>query len=395
MPISSVNVKNYKTIKDASVSFKPGLNIIIGENGSGKTNFVEILNEVLSITQNGGYDKFNAQISFFNGLNLLAENIIDSNNNHNVQEQPYTEYSLTGLLSSNIKLTILRDFRAAYYGKEEVFPFHEIIPHGIPSGSLFLDAPVNNSIQIPLEQSDTHILQLLSIAPHETYFAFFLKYGIASNHKNLFDIDNLASVWTKTIEQYISAIKRKINYAPFSDIRISKNFSVEFSLKDFTLTVSNLYFEFFQNNRWNSFNQLSDGTKRLVIIFFSLFDNDELWPIDGKRTETNKSKTRDTTIIIEEPELGIHPNQLYQLMLLLQEEARNKQIIITTHSPVALDILEKDDLDSIIICSFNNEKGTTFNHLSEKQREKAIGYLEDVGYLSLYWTHSDLNSIQQ
>lgn len=391
MPISSVTVKNYKTIKDATVSFKPGLNIIIGDNGSGKTNFVEILDEVLSVAQNGGYDKFNVAISFTNGLNLKAQNIIDPNNNDVIQGQSYTDYYLTEPPTNKIKLSISREFRAEYYKKEKLFLQHEIIKHGIPSGSLFLDAPVNNSIQIPLEQSDSHILQLLSIATHETYFAFFLKQGIALNHKAFFDIENIASVWTATLDRYLSAIKRKINFAPFSDIRISKNFSVEFSIKDFTLTVSNLYFEFFQNNRWNSFNQLSDGTKRLVIIFFSLFDNDELWPIDGTKTNPNKSKSRDTTVIIEEPELGIHPNQLYQLMLLLQEEARNKQIIITTHSPVALDILEKNDLDSIIICSFDNEKGTILNHLTEKQREKAVGYLENVGYLSLYWTHSDLN----
>ena len=46
--ISKVHLKGYKSIKDLEIDFKPGLNIIIGPNGSGKTNFLEgLLNQAL------------------------------------------------------------------------------------------------------------------------------------------------------------------------------------------------------------------------------------------------------------------------------------------------------------------------------------------------------------
>ena len=42
--ITFVHLKGYKSIRDLSVDLKQGLNIIIGANGSGKTNFMEFLN---------------------------------------------------------------------------------------------------------------------------------------------------------------------------------------------------------------------------------------------------------------------------------------------------------------------------------------------------------------
>ena len=41
--ITSVNLKGYKSIRDVSVTLNKGLNILIGANGSGKTNFMEFL----------------------------------------------------------------------------------------------------------------------------------------------------------------------------------------------------------------------------------------------------------------------------------------------------------------------------------------------------------------
>jgi len=41
--LQHVSLKNYKSIKDVEIDFKPGLNIIIGKNSSGKTNFIDIM----------------------------------------------------------------------------------------------------------------------------------------------------------------------------------------------------------------------------------------------------------------------------------------------------------------------------------------------------------------
>ena len=47
--ISHVRLKGYKSIIDTKVDLHPGLNIIIGPNGSGKTNFLEFLEKILHV----------------------------------------------------------------------------------------------------------------------------------------------------------------------------------------------------------------------------------------------------------------------------------------------------------------------------------------------------------
>jgi AAA15 family ATPase/GTPase len=52
--LQHVSLKNYKSIKHAEIDLKPGLNIIIGKNSSGKTNFVNGLNKIMNFE----YDDF-------------------------------------------------------------------------------------------------------------------------------------------------------------------------------------------------------------------------------------------------------------------------------------------------------------------------------------------------
>ncbi|MEY4905497.1 MAG: hypothetical protein RLZZ292_3312, partial [Bacteroidota bacterium] len=45
--LTKANLKGYKSIRNTDITFCEGLNIVIGQNGSGKTNFFEFLEDVL------------------------------------------------------------------------------------------------------------------------------------------------------------------------------------------------------------------------------------------------------------------------------------------------------------------------------------------------------------
>lgn len=48
MYLSKAEIKNFRNLQDFFITFKPGLNVILGENNTGKTNFLDALRLVLS-----------------------------------------------------------------------------------------------------------------------------------------------------------------------------------------------------------------------------------------------------------------------------------------------------------------------------------------------------------
>ena len=43
MYIARIRIQNYRCFKDSTIEFRPGLNVIIGENNSGKTTLLKAL----------------------------------------------------------------------------------------------------------------------------------------------------------------------------------------------------------------------------------------------------------------------------------------------------------------------------------------------------------------
>ena len=126
-------------------------------------------------------------------------------------------------------------------------------------------------------------------------------------------------------------------FSPIENVRINDNFLLEIDNENEKISLKNFFLEFYIDKKWYSFDDLSDGTKRIFYIISEIF-------ILDKRMYVNEEEKRLNVIFIEEPELGIHPFQLFNLMRFIKEKSRTNQIIITTHSPLSLDILEKDEL---------------------------------------------------
>ena len=45
--VNNVQIQNYKAIKDMQIAFSPGVNLLIGDNGVGKTSVLDALSVAL------------------------------------------------------------------------------------------------------------------------------------------------------------------------------------------------------------------------------------------------------------------------------------------------------------------------------------------------------------
>lgn len=89
---------------------------------------------------------------------------------------------------------------------------------------------------------------------------------------------------------------------------------------------------------------LSDGTLRTLAVLTAL--------------ETAKKKSR---VIIEEFDNGLHPSRVRILTEALTScsQRNNLKVIVTTHNPATLDILEPSQLDGVVLCFWDKALGAS------------------------------------
>ncbi|TAF73619.1 MAG: DUF2813 domain-containing protein [Bacteroidetes bacterium] len=375
--LKRVKLKGYKSIQDLEIDFKPGLNIIIGKNAAGKSNFLHFLYKCFR-------SKFDDLYNFISELDfkyyednyiLKAERVINKDNLKNLNSNESIDIDLLKNgkpikgFKNNLEEIIVQPF----------LPHSNIIQHGIINNIYIIDKPFSfnfkPSEQLAFEVSQLYLQEETPILIADILFNLImwnsLESHIMNEHHIKFEIE-------KSFED-LKILKPFLNkISPIEDIRLNKNINVFFDEYKQEFIVNNLFIEFQVNGSWLPFSSLSDGTKRLFYIILEVIGSQE-----------KDSELRKRIILIEEPELGIHPHQFHQLMLFLKEQSHDKQIIITTHAPKTLDVLEQNELDKIIIAYNTKEQGTQMRHLSEKEISKAKKYIED-DFLSDYWMYSDL-----
>ena len=204
-----------------------------------------------------------------------------------------------------------------------------------------------------------------------------------------------ASVVNEIIEKVVEFNLERMReslmaYSQISDVRLSKSARVYTSRIQNEIIVKGLIIEFFVNSEWLPFSALSSGTQRLFYIISEIMSPIQFYLAEKSEKGYFLNESYQT-IVLEEPELGIHPDQLHKLLLFLREQSEKHQIIITTHSPQVLNMLKDDELDRITICELDEKKGTQFRKLKKAQIATAKKYMHEHGlYLSDYWLYGSL-----
>lgn len=385
--ISRVRLKGYKSIIDTEVELKPGLNIIIGPNGSGKTNFVEFLRYILTSNLNelldgrGSYN-YSAKIYFETngkGIEYFWDYKLLKDKNSQKLLPFWDEVIIIDGKKDEITTRVGKYSGVILYSEWlSIYPSY--IGFGIPSD--FENIRNIDTLKFLTSEVDFSFEDKLVLIPFYKDFDFKpdITIGIRKLLIEMFVkriINSLRENKPININNFIIPNDYKDNLTKFTvieNIRLADSCNFRESQKEWI--ISGIKFEFFVNDKWLTWNQLSDGTKRMIYIITEI-------------TFANN------VVLLEEPELGIHPHQLARLMDFIKEQSETKQIILTTHSPEVLNTLGMDELDRIIVARYDKEKGTQLRHLSKEDQEFARNYMKDELFLSDYWVMSGFETEEE
>lgn len=144
-------------------------------------------------------------------------------------------------------------------------------------------------------------------------------------------------------ENYIDSYKRIVEYVR-DVVPQFQDFYLEPSNKTISLRwIDNSATDY----RFNA-HQFSDGSIRFIALATLLLQPE---------------KTMPNVIILDEPELGLHPYAISQLAEMIKDASIHSQIIIATQSK---DLVDHFDIDSISVVEMDkNTQSTSVTHLKE------------------------------
>ena len=338
--LNNVNFSGYRSLNNSQINLMDNLNIIIGKNAAGKTNFLTCLHNSLLLNEDS-IEKFNFKIDFDGNIKFFINSVENELDGHlikgetsiNLKESRYNlaiksndgKWSRRRNLSGGEVFNVLqKSYKVSF---KTTF-----IQHGIPKKYPLIDKPI--SFNISFENGINHDLFKFAFDEESPKFSRLVAANLLFDFLNLTDNkkSNDGTVASKFVSKVIlnhskklKKILNKLKYhSPIEDIKFSKNFNVFTDIEKQQITVTNLFIEFKVGKSWIPFKNLSDGTKRLLYIISEIeYSNQSLTLFPSSIGFRKDAKP---ILFIEEPELGIHPHQLMNLMKFIKSESNDKQI---------------------------------------------------------------------
>jgi AAA15 family ATPase/GTPase len=399
--LTNVKLSGYKTIQHCDVDFKPGINIIIGKNGVGKTNFMKFLFNVLNF-------RFDDLLEFKSEVTLESftskTDVLEVVSERRKRKSSSKELSY-GTVSNSIKLNdkiqkLPNPTELPLQGAEGLWKFDyqsSLTEHSINWES-FLIGQTEIGLTFKNYLSEDKKLIDVIFGVEKVATPFFCKSEIAPlvfsnkfkfNQKNFPSEDVVRNNVLEQLNVFVSHFNNHTSFLPIQSIRVSPGVYLQKgNVAEGDFSINGLKYEYKVHDKWHLFHELSDGTKRILFIAFDVLAS-RFYRFGDKFLSVAPTAPFNRIILIEEPELGLHPHQLSSLLDFLKEKSSNTQFIITTHSPQVLDTLNANELDKITIADYDVSKGTTMRKLTKAEITKAKAYMKH-NFLSDYWRLSDL-----
>jgi predicted ATPase len=335
--IERITIKNFKSIRDLSLDLK-SINILIGSNGVGKSNFIGFFSLVSNIF-NKRLGAYTLELGGIDNLLYFGRKHSESIYGHldfdNLVAIYFYIKPMTGnkgyieAIGQYTNIDNSPNFSRNY---ENLFP---LVWEKATEEYSGVDYSINNF--------DLNSLRVYHF--HDTGKTSKMKQPCRINDNQYLreDGQNLAAHLYLLKEKHnpsfkrIEAIIRSV--APFFDT---------FDLKPDRLNPEMIQLEWKEKNSDMYFNgyNLSDGTLRMIALTTLLMQPEP-----------------PQIVILDEPELGLHPMAINKLSGMIQSASVNSQIIISTQS---VNLVNNFEPEQVIVVDRQDEQ-SVFNRLSKEQ----------------------------
>ena len=327
MFITHLNLKNWRNFRNAEVDFQD-ITYIMGPNAAGKSNFLDIFRFLRDIAnpQGGGLQQaLNSRGGMSKVRCLAARNnpkiLIDIKLSDSIDESPKWQYILEIAQQSTGK-------HLAYVSQEKVID--------LTIGKAILNRPNSNDKNDERLLSQTALEQIAQNGKFRDIADFFedvlylhlvpqlLKFGNELAVKKMINdpfgqgfLETIASTTEKVrksrlnrIESILKAVIHGMNDLNFERDEVGRPH------------LKMRYSHWRPNGGWQTEEEFSDGTLRMIAFLWTLLDNRSV-------------------ILLEEPELSLHRDIVEKIPELIQRAKKSRkkaegQIFISTHSDAIL-----------------------------------------------------------
>lgn len=319
MKIKSIEIEKNKALKNININFEKEneiLNTIViaGSNGSGKTTLLECIYSKMEL--------ISKKWIRIEGIEVILEK----------GEEQFIEY-----LERNKTNTIKNEMYKILKNEISIFPKVIYIPSEVKFKNLN-----TKTVYLKLDYNFLNIIDSSIVDNIPSYIASRITY-LANTEENL------------TMKE----VKEEVNS------EINRIFEIlELDVKLIGLSKDERSMPIFTNSSGEEFdiNQLSSGEKQLFLRTLAI-----------KMLEPENS-----IILIDEPELSLHPKWQQRIIEIYQRIGKNNQIIVATHSPHILGSVPREN----IILLSKNENGevvsTTGEELYTSYGQPVDRILEDI-----------------
>lgn len=357
--LARITIKGYKSIRELDLELKP-LNVLIGANGAGKSNFVgtfRLLNQLV----NGNLQ---LHIGRAGGAGQLLYYGNQTTQRLELGLQFQTGIGLVNGYQCSLVLavgdTLVFEDEVAYFRDQNQYPR----PYEVPMGSGHSESKLFATAQT---RSDVALYTLQAMRSWQIYH--FHDTSETAKVKQTGDLDdnlflrpdaaNLAAYL------YFLRERKEAHYRNIIDvIRLAAPFFDDFSLRASPLNPNKIKLEWRERGSDTYFdaNSLSDGTLRLMSLATLLLQPEDRLP---------------AVILLDEPELGLHPYAITLLAELLRSTSAHTQIVVATQSVTLVNHFEPEN----IIVVDRQEGQSAFKHLPSDAVES---WLEEYGLGDLW-----------